>query len=91
MRELIPVSMWVLSPMIGTASQHAAEEGSLQNPAQFLVSGVISIGRPAKKGGTTGKADLLIFGESSISTLHAVLTVAPWQHAAHGQISIVGK
>lgn len=77
--------------MIATASQQAAETETLLNPVQFLVAGSITIGRPAKKGGTTGKADLLIFGESSVSSLHAVLIVQPACNEAHGAVTITGE
>ncbi|KAF8064511.1 mnmG [Scenedesmus sp. PABB004] len=53
--------------------------GGLANPPLFLTASV-TIGRPAKKGGTTGKADVLIHNESSVSSLHASLAVG----AAHG-------
>eukprot|EP00879_Flechtneria_rotunda_P021971 GHRR01023171.1.p1 GENE.GHRR01023171.1~~GHRR01023171.1.p1 ORF type:complete len:319 (+),score=74.92 GHRR01023171.1:695-1651(+) len=83
--------MWVLSPMLPTGSQRASDDGAaLDNPVHFLSgSGAITIGRPAKKGGTTGKADILIFGEQSVSTVHATITVhnssAP---GIHGGVTI---
>lgn len=84
--------MWVLSPLLPSASQKAAEEGALPNPVQFLTSGKITIGRPAKKGGTTGKADILIFNESSVSNLHAVLEVQPaTDDGTHGEITLAGE
>lgn len=82
--------MWVLSPLIPASSQRAAEEGSLPNHLQFLTSGVITIGRPAKKGGTTGKADILVFGESSVSNVHAALKVQPASAGGHGAVTITG-
>jgi hypothetical protein len=83
--------MWVLSPLLPSASQKAADEGALPNPVQFLTSGKITVGRPAKKGGTTGKADILIFNESSVSNLHAVLEVQPALDGTHGAVTITGE
>jgi hypothetical protein len=84
--------MWVLSPLLPSASQKAVDEGALPNPVQFLTSGKITIGRPAKKGGTTGKADILIFNESSVSTLHAAMEVQPAaDDGTHGTVTLTGK
>ncbi|KAF6251112.1 hypothetical protein COO60DRAFT_672550 [Scenedesmus sp. NREL 46B-D3] len=80
--------MWVLSPLLPSASQRAADEAALPNSVQFLTSGKITVGRPAKKGGTTGKADVLIFNESSVSNLHAVLEVQPALGGTHGALAI---
>jgi hypothetical protein len=71
--------------MLPSASQLAAED--VPNPLYFLTSGKITIGRPAKKGGTTGKADILIFGEGSVSSVHCTLEVQPGQH---GVVTITG-
>jgi hypothetical protein len=79
--------MWVLTLLGGGK---AAE----QQAAIYLTSGDISVGRPLKKGSTVGKADILIFNEQSVSTIHAHLLVeAAAQHGPdfeHGALSITG-
>lgn len=81
--------MWVLAPLPGNASQSPSQQQTI-----YLTSGEISIGRPLKKGSTVGKADILIFNEQSVSTIHANLQVeeASQQGAEfkHGAISITG-
>jgi hypothetical protein len=57
--------MWVLEPVAASSEQQTF----------WLTSGDISIGRPLKKGSTVGKADILIFNEQSVSSIHATLRV----------------
>jgi hypothetical protein len=86
--QLAPI-MWVLAPLPGNASPSPSQQQTI-----YLTSGEISIGRPLKKGSTVGKADILIFNEQSVSTIHAKLQVdeASQQHHgfSHGSISITG-
>lgn len=81
--------MWVLEPVAASSEQQTF----------WLTSGDISIGRPLKKGSTVGKADILIFNEQSVSSIHATLHVeaAKQQQEGgaesfkHGNISITGE
>lgn len=80
--------MWVLNLQEGCK---AAE----QQAAIYLTSGEISIGRPLKKGSTVGKADILIFNEQSVSTIHAKLHVEAAEEQVdfpfeHGALTITG-
>lgn len=90
--------MWVLAPFLPVAAsqQPAAGQQQQQNTLQFLTSsGDISIGRPLKKGGTVGKADILVFNEQSVSTIHAHLQAEPADSRndafQHGALSISGE
>jgi hypothetical protein len=72
--------MWILAPLRaankdGSAGDTAGAEA--QNSAWFLTSGRCTLGRPSQKGGTTGKADIIILGDSSVSSLHASLDITP--------------
>lgn len=59
-------------------------------PWLLTASNGTSIGRPAKKGGTTGKADVLIYGEGSISIVHASIRVAPRTDGAPARVMVCG-
>lgn len=81
--------MWVFVPLPNGASQTSNQQQPL-----YLTSGEISIGRPLKKGSTVGKADILIFNEQSVSTIHAKLqieaAVQEGDEFNHGSASITG-
>jgi hypothetical protein len=78
--------MWVLTLLGGG-------KAAGQQEAIYLTSGDISIGRPLKKGSTVGKANILIFNEQSVSTIHATLLAeaaaqdGPFEH---GDLNITG-
>jgi hypothetical protein len=72
--------MWVLEPFQRPLRDVApGERAAATQPANarwlLTASNGTSIGRPAKMGGTTGKADVLIFGEGSISIEHARIRI----------------
>lgn len=73
---------------------NSASQAPNQQQPLHLTSGEISIGRPLKKGSTVGKADILIFNEQSVSTIHAKLqvdaAVQEGDEFSHGSISITG-
>jgi len=53
----------------------------------FSPRAISPIGRPAKKGGA-GKADILIVGEASVSSLHCTLAIEPGEQ---GTATIIGE
>lgn len=86
--------MWVLEPIaVAPATQQPQ-----QPPAPLLLVGSeVSVGRPLKKGSTVGKANVLIFNEQSVSSIHAKLQIQPASSSneaeggfQHGAISITG-
>lgn len=85
--------MWVLVPLPRSNSQSAEQQSS--SSIYLTACGNITVGRPLKKGSTVGKADILIFNEQSVSSIHAKLQVeAPAVQGftlTHGTISITGK
>jgi hypothetical protein len=90
--------MWVLAPLPGLNAASQAGEAQPQHQTIYLTaSGEISIGRPLKKGSTVGKADILIFNEQSVSSIHATLHVEAAAGSTqqdgdftHGSLSITG-
>lgn len=88
--------MWVLAPLPGLNAASQAAEARPQHQTVYLTaSGEISIGRPLKKGKTVGKADVLIFNEQSVSSIHASLHVGAGSTQedggfTHGSLSITG-
>lgn len=72
--------MWILAPLRAANKDGSAGDApgaEAQNSAWFLTSGCCTLGRPSQKGGTTGKADIIILGDSSVSSLHASLDITP--------------
>jgi hypothetical protein len=72
--------MWILAPLLPAKKDSGIGDAAVPentNTAWFLTSGRCSLGRPSQKGGTTGKADIIILGDSSVSSLHAFLDITP--------------
>lgn len=88
--------MWLLTPLPGLNAASQAGEAQPQHQTIYLTaSGEISIGRPLKKGKAVGKADILIFNEQSVSSIHANLHVGAGSTQqdgsfTHGSLSITG-
>lgn len=89
--------MWVLAPLPGLNAASQAGEAQPHHQTIYLTaSGEISIGRPLKKGSTVGKADILIFNEQSVSSIHANLHAGAGSTQqdgsfTHGSLSITGR
>jgi hypothetical protein len=98
--------MWVLVPLTGAPAAAAASggEAAAQQPqpqhsndrTHFLTCAGrdISVGRPLKKGSSVGKADILVFNEQSVSTVHAHLKAdlpgSTGDVPTHGALTITG-